>query len=162
MSTSFTLPQNYKIVSALNPATDAAGRTGAYVSLKNAIKATLVVHVTQGNAATIALSLSQATAVAGTGAKAVSATFPIWSNLDTATSDTLVARTAAASYTTDAASRPRSSSSTSTRRRFSTSPTASTAWRRSRARRTRRTSRRRCGYLQGKNREEPMPSSVVD
>jgi hypothetical protein len=162
MSTSFTLPQNYKIVSALNPATDAAGRTGAYVSLKNAIKATLVVHVTQGNAATIALSLSQATAVAGTGAKAVSATFPIWSNLDTATSDTLTARTAAASYTTDAAVKTKIVV-------FDLDPAqildlansfdcvapvtgASNAANITAA----------VWYLQGKNREEPMPSAVVD
>jgi hypothetical protein len=103
MSTSFSLPQHNAVVEALNPATDAAGRTGKYVSFKNVVKGWLVCQVTQGNAATVALSLSQATAVAGTSAKATTAAVPIWSNLDTAASNAPpTARTAAASYTTDA------------------------------------------------------------
>lgn len=97
-----TLPEKYKIVAALNPATDAAGRTGAYVSLKNVNVAFVVVHITQGNAATIALTIEQATAVAGTSSKAITASVPIWSNLDVSASDTLVRRTDAVSYTTDA------------------------------------------------------------
>lgn len=97
----FTLPEEAKIVNLLEPATDAAGRTSAYVSLKNAHKAFIVFHVTQGNAATILLSLLQASAVAGTGSKA-GPTSRVWSNLDTATNDTLVRRTDAATYTTDA------------------------------------------------------------
>ncbi|MFG1255882.1 hypothetical protein V5F79_01055 [Xanthobacter flavus] len=102
MARQFSLVAQAKPVSALAPATDAAGRTGGYISLKNAHKAYVVLHITQGNAATIALSLSQAKTVAGGSAKSVTATFPIWSALDVATDDTLVARTAAASYTTDA------------------------------------------------------------
>ena len=47
------IPEDIKIVNLLAPAADAAGRTGAYVSLKNAIKAFIVVHLTQGNAATV-------------------------------------------------------------------------------------------------------------
>lgn len=97
-----TVPEKYKMVAALNPATDAAGRTGAYVSLKNVNLAYIVVHITQGNAATIALSINQATAVAGTSAKAITASVPIWSNLDVSASDALVRRTDAVSYTTDA------------------------------------------------------------
>lgn len=98
----FTLPEQAKIHTALKPAADAAGRNGAWISCKNAHKVYVVVHVDQGNAATIALTLEQAQAIAGTGAKAITATVPIWSNLDTAASDTLVRRTDAASYTTDA------------------------------------------------------------
>lgn len=98
-----TLPEKYKIVEAIAPAADAAGRTGDYVSLKNVNLAYVVVHITQGNAATVALTIEQATAVAGTGSKAITVSVPIWSNLDTATSDTLVRRTDAVSYTTDAA-----------------------------------------------------------
>jgi hypothetical protein len=45
----------------------------------------------------------QAQDVAGTGAKVLANAVPIWSNLDTATSDTLIRRTDAVSYTTDAA-----------------------------------------------------------
>jgi hypothetical protein len=96
------LPENLKIVNALAPAADAGGRTGAYVSLKNALKAWVVFHTTQGNAATIALTIEQATAVAGTGSKVITKAVPIWVNLDTAASDTLVRATDAVNYTTDA------------------------------------------------------------
>jgi hypothetical protein len=98
----FQLPEHCKIVEALEPATDAAGRTGDYVSLKNAIRAWLVLHITQGNAATIAISLSEATAVLPTAAQVCPGLVDIWSNLDCAATDTLVKRTAAANYTTDA------------------------------------------------------------
>ena len=96
------LPEQFKIVEAMPNATDAAGRTGDYVSLKNAVCAWVEVAITQGNAATIALTIEQATAVAGTSSKAITNAVPIWSNLDTAASDTLVRRTDAVSYTTDA------------------------------------------------------------
>lgn len=101
MASSFTLPEQAKIVNLLAPATDAAGRTSAYVSLKNYHKAYIVLHINQGNAATILLSLLQATAVAGTSSKA-GPTTRIWANLDTASSDTLARATDAATYTTDA------------------------------------------------------------
>lgn len=96
------LVSNGKIVMAIVPATDAAGRTSAYVSLKNYHKCFIVIPITQGNAATIALTPVQASAVAGTGSKALSQNCRIWSNLDVATNDTLTSRTAAKSYTTDA------------------------------------------------------------
>ncbi len=96
-----TLAQQFKVVELMPCATDAAGRTSDWLSLKHAIRATIVVQITQGNAATILLSLLQATAVAGTGSKAGPAS-PLWSNLDTAAGDTLTRRTDAATYTTDA------------------------------------------------------------
>jgi hypothetical protein len=99
----FHLVENAAIVEALAPAADAAGRAGDYVSLKNGSRLFIVVHITQGNAATVALTVFQASAVAGTGEKAITNTVPIWSNLDTATSDALVRRTDAVSYMTDAA-----------------------------------------------------------
>lgn len=98
----FCLPEELKLVSLLAPAADAAGRTGAYVTLKNCFRAYIVVHMTQGNAATVALTINQASAVAGTGAKVITNTVRIWSNLDMAASDALVSRTAAVNYTTDA------------------------------------------------------------
>ena len=73
MARAFCLPEQAQIVNLMNPATDAAGRTGSYVTLKNALKAFIIVTVQQGNAATILLSILQASAVAGTGAKAVTA-----------------------------------------------------------------------------------------
>lgn len=97
----FNLPEDAKIVSLANPAADAAGRTSAYVSLKTAHKAFIVVHITQGNAATILLSLLQATAVAGTSSKA-GPTTRIWACADASASDALVRQTDAATFTTDA------------------------------------------------------------
>ena len=102
MSLHMHLVEGAKIVEALAPAADAAGRAGDYVSLRDAARVFVVVHITQGNPAAVALTLFQATAVAGTGEKAIANAVPIWSDLDTAAGDTLVARTAAVSYTTDA------------------------------------------------------------
>jgi len=104
MARQFSMPAQIPPVMLLAPAADSAGRTSSYRSLKNALKAYIVVHVNQGNAATVLLSVLQATAVAGTLSKAVTAV-PIWSNLDTSVNDTLVSRTAAATYTTDAATK---------------------------------------------------------
>jgi hypothetical protein len=98
----FSLAAQLPPISLLSPAADAAGRTSAYRSLKSALKAYVIVHINQGNAATVLLSLLQAKDVSGGSSKAIAAT-PIWSDLDTATSDALVSQTAAATYTTDAA-----------------------------------------------------------
>jgi len=97
----FSLAAEIPPTQLLNPAADAAGRTSSYVTLKNSIKAYVVVHITQGNAATVALTPLQAQDVSGTGSKAINAV-PIWSILDTSLTSVLTARTAAASYTTDA------------------------------------------------------------
>ena len=91
-----------KVVEALEPATDASGLTGKYISLKNVVKVHIIAQITQGASNTVALTIENATAVAGTGHTAITNVVNIWSNLDTATSDTLVARTAAVNYTTDA------------------------------------------------------------
>lgn len=101
MARQFSVPYQIPPVMLLANATDAAGRTGAYRSLRNALKAWIEVHINQGNAATVLLSVLQASAVAGTGSKAVTAV-PIWTNLDTSVNDTLATQTAAATYTTDA------------------------------------------------------------
>lgn len=98
-----TFAENGAFVTALNPAADAAGRTSVYFSLKNAKKALFVVDITQGNAATVALTLSQATTVAGGNAKALSAVQRIWATEDISTTVVPTQQTAAASYTTGAA-----------------------------------------------------------
>lgn len=103
MPSQFCLGERLIFASSLTPQADAAGRTGLYVSLKNAQKAWAVFDINQGNAATIALSLSKATAVAPTGATAVTELLPIWANQDTAASSIQSAQTAAASFTTSAA-----------------------------------------------------------
>ena len=102
MSYPFSFPQNAKLVEVLAPAADAAGRTGTAFSLKNAHKAYLIAHITQGNAATVLLTPQQCTTVAGAGAKAIPAT-RVWANLDTSLGDALAQAADAANYTTDAA-----------------------------------------------------------
>jgi hypothetical protein len=102
MSTRFLL-DDANVVNLLAPSADAAGRTGAYVSLKHALRCSIYVHITQGNAATILLSVLQASAVAGTGSKVITNTVPIYVNLDTAAGNVWVRATDAVNYTTDAA-----------------------------------------------------------
>lgn len=98
-----SMPQNCNIISLLANAADAAGRTSTnYASLKHALKVTVIVHVNQGNAATAAISLLQATAVAGTGSKA-GPTASIWTNQDAQTADAFTKQSDAASFTTSAA-----------------------------------------------------------
>jgi len=97
-----TLPENFKIVEALKPQAGAA-LTGDYVSLKNVLMAYVIVHVNQANAATMAITLEKATAVAGTGTTAITTVVPIWANEDCVASDTLVRQTDAVSFTTSAA-----------------------------------------------------------
>jgi hypothetical protein len=98
----FTLPENAKLVGSLKPATDAAGRTGRYISIANLLKVFVVFHIDQGNAATIALDFQQATSNVGAGAKAVVGNRRTWTNLDLVTNDTIARQVDAQSYTTDA------------------------------------------------------------
>lgn len=95
------LTEQFKIVEGASPATDAAGRTADYISLKDALRVFVVCHITQGNAATVALNLYQATAVAGTSEKALEKPVPIWANLDAAASDALARQTDDVDFTTD-------------------------------------------------------------
>jgi hypothetical protein len=97
------MPEGLTPWPCLEPAADAGGRTSAYQSLKGAVKAWIVVYMNQANAATVLLSPLQATAVAGTGTKAISAA-RIWTKLDEA-AVTYTKQTEAATYTTDAATK---------------------------------------------------------
>lgn len=95
-----TLPENYKIVDATaGPVTTNGGVTGQYVSAKTAQYVWLILSFTQAVGHATAITLKEATAVAGTGVQTVANTMQIWSNLATASTDTLVKRTAATSYT---------------------------------------------------------------
>ena len=62
----------------LAPAADAAGRTGTYKTLKNAARASIVVRINQGAAATVLITPLQATTVAGAGSKVLTNNVPIW------------------------------------------------------------------------------------
>ncbi len=96
--------EDVKIVNLLEPATDAAGRTGAWVSLKNFHRASIICTVAQGNAAVVPFTVQQATAVAGTGQKDITATGArIYTNLDTDTNDKLVRQANGKTFSTDAA-----------------------------------------------------------
>lgn len=95
-------PENVQRYRALKPATDAAGRTSLYYSLKNAARAWFTVLIDQGNAATIAISLEQATAVAGTGTKGLDTLHRIWASNDLAVTKDPTRQADAANFTTDA------------------------------------------------------------
>jgi hypothetical protein len=101
MASNWSLAQEASVIPVQAPATDAAGRTGSYVTLKNAHKASLLWVIEQGNAATIALSVNQATNVSGASAKALS-TVRWWACINDGSSDINVRQTDGASYTTDA------------------------------------------------------------
>lgn len=78
MANSVSALAGVMIENLLAPAADAAGRTGTYKSLKLAHRANVVFKVNQGNAATVLVTPLQASAVAGTGSKALSADCPIF------------------------------------------------------------------------------------
>jgi hypothetical protein len=104
MSKQFQFSYQCPPIGMLPPAADAAGRTGPYKSLRNASgKVAVVCRVNQGNAAQVTFSLLQATSSGGAGSKAVGTTAspPIFFNINTTLSDTLVAQTAANSFQTD-------------------------------------------------------------
>jgi hypothetical protein len=101
MARQISMPYQFPPVALLPPAADAAGRTSAYRDLANALKAWVVVHVNQGNAAQVTLSILQGQDVSGTGSKAVGV-MPIWLTAATATSDALAVQTAAATFQTSA------------------------------------------------------------
>lgn len=101
MSRQFSMVAEFPPINLLAPAADAAGRTSSYRSLKNADKAYLVIHLNQGNAATVLLSPLQGKDVSGTGSKAIGSC-PIWLNNDTSLSDAFVAQAPGATFTTDA------------------------------------------------------------
>lgn len=97
------IPIGLNLVSVLAPAADAAGRTGSWISLKGVKRAWLVFYADQGNAATIAVSINQASAVAGTGSKVITNAIPIWANQDAATNAIWTKATDAVNFTTSAA-----------------------------------------------------------
>lgn len=101
--TSINLPAEFKIVDATaGPVTTNGGVTCDYVSLKNVLRAWIVLQFTQAAGHATGIDPRRATAVAPTGAAAIVALPKIWANEDTAASDTLVAQTDAITYNVDA------------------------------------------------------------
>jgi len=99
MARQISMPYQFPPVALLPPAADAAGRTSAYRDLANALKAWVVVHVNQGNAAQVTLSILQGQDTSGTGGKAVGV-MPTWLVAATATADGLVVQTPGATFQT--------------------------------------------------------------
>jgi hypothetical protein len=98
----YSLPQDCKVVEAIAPVAGGA-ITGDYVSLKNAHKCWVLVHIAQAHIAPVAITIEQATDVSGAGHIPITNAVPIHANEDCAASDTLVAQTAAVGFTTSAA-----------------------------------------------------------
>lgn len=95
----FSFPENCKIVHGLAPIVGAgAAFVGDYISLKNVHRAWVVIYYTQADANAITWHVMKSPLVSGVGAVVTDVAMPIWSNLDCATSDLLVERTAAVNY----------------------------------------------------------------
>ena len=101
MNVNAKLPDQAKIVTGLAPITPSTS-TPDYVSLKNYARATVIIMA--DNAATVtgsAITLKQATAVAGTNEKALAFT-TMYANTDTGASDTFTATAVTSNtFTTD-------------------------------------------------------------
>lgn len=93
--------ESVKEVNALVPQAGGAV-TGDYISLKNVIKAWVVVTVYQDTTDVVAITIEQATAVANTGSKAITNVVPIWANEDNVATDTMVRQTDAVTFSTSA------------------------------------------------------------
>lgn len=95
-----TLPEVIKFVDGTGgPVTTNGGITADYISLRNAIRVTILVNLTQAVGHATVIALKKATLVDGTGATAATIVVPIWENEDTAATDTLVRQTDAVSVT---------------------------------------------------------------
>ena len=102
MSSTFSLPENCKIVEMVAPTVGGVGVvTSDYISLRNAHKAWIVIHYTDGNGNAVVYQPVRATGVTPVGNVSITTAVKIWSNMDTAASDLLVERTAATSYAQD-------------------------------------------------------------
>lgn len=110
MASQFSLAYQLPPIDLIPPQTTTTTVTSSnYINLRNALKAWIVVKVNQGNAALVTITPVQATSLAGAGSKALGnsalTTQPgaqIWLVEPTASSDQLVAQTAALNFTTDA------------------------------------------------------------
>ena len=101
--TKLFLPTEAKPTLLLPPAADAAGRSSPFISLKNAGRAYLVAILTQGNAAPIPLTISQALDVSGASAKPLALAVPTYSVEDADATDTWVRQPDGVGFTTTAA-----------------------------------------------------------
>ena len=93
------IPENIVPVAlTLGPVTTNGGVTTDYISLKNVHRLVAVFHFKQAVGHATGIDPVQATAVAGTSVKAITATVPIWANEDVAASSVMVRQTDAITY----------------------------------------------------------------
>lgn len=88
-------------INLLVPQVTNGNPASAYVDMSQGHLAQITIHVTKGNAALTSFALEQATTAGGAGNKPFANTVPIWSNLNTGASDTLVRRADAVLYALD-------------------------------------------------------------
>ncbi len=93
-----TLPQEFKIVDGITYLTTNGAKVGDYVCLKNYHYCWVIFKFLHTNGAATTCGINRATAVAPTGATAMTEVAPIWVNLSTGVTDTLVKQTDAATY----------------------------------------------------------------
>ena len=91
-------PENFKIVQLASPETTNSGKTSDYISMKDCLRCTIVVDLTQAVGHATTLALYRGTAVDGTGAVVFATVVPIWANEDCGATDTLVRKTDAINY----------------------------------------------------------------
>jgi hypothetical protein len=90
------IPEVFKVVNGSPVVTTTGGVIGAYISLKDALRVTIIAELLQAVSHATALGVNQATNVSGGSAEAVTEVQKIWKNADVSASDTLVKGTDAA------------------------------------------------------------------
>lgn len=98
----FTLPENLKIVQAHEPeSADAIDATSDVISCKNLKKLWVMFHYCTATDLDFVVTFYEGTDVAFGTNKIITATCPIWYNIDTATADLFARATDAAGFTID-------------------------------------------------------------
>jgi len=92
------IPEDAVPVTMTSPVTTNGGVTGDYISLKNVLRCYIVATFTQAVGHATGIDPVQATAVDGTGAKAITNTVPIWYNTDLSATSVLTRATDAITW----------------------------------------------------------------
>lgn len=92
------IPEEAVPVVLTAPVTTNGGVTTDYISLKNAHMVFVVAVFTQAVGHATGIDVTQSTVVAGTDAKAITATLPIWANTDISLTSVLTRQTDAITY----------------------------------------------------------------
>lgn len=103
MSTTICLPQSHKIINAIPPQVGAAGAiTSDTISCKYAQTVWIIVDIADSNGDALLLTPQRDLTVAAAASVVLANNVQIWSNVNTALTDTLVLQTDALNFTTAA------------------------------------------------------------